>query len=39
MMASGNKHTVIATESIATLIWALISEGDALPNVHGKTGY
>jgi predicted dinucleotide-utilizing enzyme len=38
MMASGNKHTVIATESVATLIWTLISE-DALPNVHGKTGY
>lgn len=39
LMASGNRHTVLATESIATFIWALISEGEDLPNVHAKTGY
>ncbi|MFY9261967.1 MAG: hypothetical protein WAO71_15875 [Gallionella sp.] len=39
LMASGNHHTVIATEGIASLIWVLISEGENLPNVHGKTGY
>lgn len=39
LMASGNRHTVIATESVASLIWVLISEGENLPNVHVKTGY
>ncbi|MDX8399873.1 MAG: hypothetical protein R8K20_06455 [Gallionellaceae bacterium] len=39
MVASGNKHTVIATESIASFIWLLISDGEALPNVHAKIGY
>lgn len=39
LMISGNRHTVIATESVASLIWVLISEGENLPNVHVKTGY
>lgn len=39
LMASGNRHTVIATESVASLIWVLISDGENLPNVHVKTGY
>lgn len=39
MVASGNRHTVIATESIASFIWILISDGEALPNVHAKIGY
>ncbi|MDD2775721.1 MAG: hypothetical protein PHI11_02820 [Gallionella sp.] len=39
LMASGNHHTVIATEGIASLIWVLISDGENLPDVHGKTGY
>ncbi|MFA6015089.1 MAG: hypothetical protein WC742_08460 [Gallionellaceae bacterium] len=39
LLAAGNRHTVIATESIAMFIWVLISEGDGLPNVHLKTGY
>ena len=39
LMATGNRHTVIATEGIASLIWVLIAEGENLPNVHGKTGY
>jgi len=39
MMLSGNRHTVIATESVALLIWSLITDGENLPDVHGKTGY
>ncbi len=39
LMASDNRHTVIATETIARLIWALISSDVALPSVHGKSGY
>jgi len=39
LMATGNRHTVIATESVASLIWMLIAEGETMPNVHGKTGY
>lgn len=39
MLASGNRHTVIATESIASFIWLLISDGESLPNVHAKIGY
>ena len=39
MMATGNRHTIIATENIAQLIWALISSGSDLPSVHANTGY
>lgn len=39
MMASGNRHTIIATESIARLIWSLISNGIELPNRPAKRGY
>ena len=39
LSASANRHTTIATESIAHVIWALISDGEKLPNVHAKTGY
>lgn len=39
MVASGNHHTIIATESIALLIWALISSGGDLPSVHANKGY
>ncbi|HTJ96237.1 MAG TPA: hypothetical protein VL381_02115 [Rhodocyclaceae bacterium] len=38
-MAAENRHTVLATEAIARLIWSLISSQEALPNVHGKGGY
>lgn len=38
-MASGNRHTVIATETIASFIWSLITDGESLPNVHAKMGY
>lgn len=39
MMASNNRHTVIATEAVAQLIWSLIASDTSLPNVHGKNGY
>lgn len=39
LVASNNAHTVIASESIVRVIWALISQ-DALPVIQGrKTGY
>jgi pyrroline-5-carboxylate reductase len=39
LVGSKNAHTVIASESIVRVIWALISE-DALPVIQGrKTGY
>lgn len=37
--ASGNRHTIVATENIARMIWALISRGADLPRVHTRTGY
>jgi predicted dinucleotide-utilizing enzyme len=39
LMASDNNHTIIATETIARLIWSLLSSDVALPAVHAKTGY
>ncbi len=39
LVASKNVHTVIASETIVRVIWALISQ-DALPVIQGrKTGY
>ena len=39
MVAAKNTHTVIASETIVRVIWALISD-DALPVIEGrKTGY
>ena len=39
MMAStGNRHTVIAPETVAYLIWSLITK-EALPDVHKNKGY
>jgi predicted dinucleotide-utilizing enzyme len=39
LVAAKNTHTVIASESIVRVIWALISD-DALPVIQGrKTGY
>lgn len=38
--ASGNKHTVIAPESIARMVWALMADDSkALPDAHGRKGY
>ena len=39
LMAADNRHTIIATETIAKLIWSLVASDVALPSVHGKTGY
>jgi len=39
MVVSNNRHTLIATESVAQLIWSLISSETALPKVHAKAGY
>jgi predicted dinucleotide-utilizing enzyme len=39
LTAANNRHTVIASETIVRVIWALISS-DALPVIEGrKTGY
>ncbi len=39
LVAATNRHTVIASESIVRVIWALISQ-DALPVIAGRaTGY
>jgi glyceraldehyde-3-phosphate dehydrogenase/erythrose-4-phosphate dehydrogenase len=39
LVASGNRHTVIASESIVRVFWALISQ-DALPVIEGRVvGY
>ncbi len=39
LQASGNHHTIVATENIARMIWGLISSGAELPMVHTRTGY
>ncbi len=39
LMAADNCHTIIATETIAKLIWSLIASDVVLPSVHAKTGY
>ena len=39
LVASGNRHTVIASESIVRVFWALISP-DSLPMIEGRAvGY
>lgn len=39
LLASNNQHSVIASETIARLIWSMISD-EALPVIEGrKTGY
>ncbi|MDO9010852.1 MAG: hypothetical protein Q7U78_03450 [Gallionella sp.] len=39
LVTSDNHHTIIASETIARLIWSLIAE-QALPTIEGrKTGY
>ena len=39
MLKSCNIHTVIAPEIMAFLIWALLGEEGALPDVHSIKGY
>lgn len=38
MQATGNRHTIIAPETMARMLWAVVSE-DALPDHHGDRGY
>jgi hypothetical protein len=39
LLASNNNHTVIASETIARLIWSLVGDSE-LPMIEGrKTGY
>ncbi|SCC95369.1 conserved hypothetical protein [Thiomonas sp. X19] len=39
LAAAHNDHTVIAPESVARLIWALVVPGVELPDVHAHEGY
>ncbi len=36
LRVSGNRHTIIATENIARMIWTLISSGTSLPSAQAK---
>lgn len=36
---SNNKHTVVAPEIMAFLIWDLIASGEAFPSNHAADGY
>ncbi len=36
---SQNHHTIIASESIAQLLWAFFGENAELPSPHASTGY
>lgn len=37
--AAGNRHTVIAPESFARLLWCFFDDDSELPDVHGHIGY
>ena len=39
MAESNNRHTVVAPEVMAFLIWDLIASGEALPENHALQGY
>jgi predicted dinucleotide-utilizing enzyme len=39
LRAAGNYHTIIATDNIARMIWALIASGTELPSTHDYAGY
>jgi len=39
LSATGNRHTIVATENIARMVWSLIASGAELPVPHAKTGY
>jgi predicted dinucleotide-utilizing enzyme len=38
LRAAGNRHTIIATENIARMIWALIASSTNLPSAQAKPG-
>jgi len=39
LLASGNHHTIIATENIARMVWTLIASGSELPRANTNAGY
>lgn len=39
LAASNNRHTVVAPEVVAFLIWGLIASGEAFPESHAISGY
>lgn len=39
LRVAGNRHTIVATENIARMVWALIASGAELPLPHANTGY
>ena len=36
--ASGNRHTVIAPQTVARMLWAIMADEKVMPS-HGKDGY
>lgn len=39
LAGSNNRHTVVAPEVVAFLIWDLIASGEAFPESHAISGY
>lgn len=39
LRASGNHHTIVATDNIARMIWMLIASGTEMPGTHDHEGY
>lgn len=39
LAGSNNRHTVVAPEVVAFLIWGLIASGEAFPESHAISGY
>lgn len=39
LRASENRHTIVATENIARMVWTLIASGAELPGPRASAGY
>jgi len=39
LQATGNRHTIVAAENIARMVWALIASGAELPMARANAGY
>ncbi len=39
LRAAGNRHTIVATENIARMVWALIASGAEMPITQANAGY
>jgi predicted dinucleotide-utilizing enzyme len=39
LQATGNRHTIVAAENIARMVWALIASGAELPVPRANAGY